>query len=582
MEEHQEQKHLCKFCKKTFPCGRSLGGHMRSHMTMNSVETDEKLTRKKVSSVNGERNSNNYMCSEAGGHVGYGLRENPKKTWRLSGSKDGALREGKACKECGKGFQSWKALFGHMRCHSERERICESLEDDSWTDENQKLVMDSQSDNEAAAPRRRRRSRRMRYKTISTSSSFSFANASSSVSDIEQEQEEVAMCLMMLSRDVGHWGGLNSVAEYSDNNSVVLEARSSGFHKQVTRKGGTDFTSYGDETMKMKKPRERRLESGASDPENAHVQKGRSECGASNSGVLRSGIKKVESEVSLVGFPMDDEFKKPKMDKIAGFELSDMELRKDSCNKNKLSPKKGKLKYSEAELGKRSTKETGRNRTNWEYKKYNSSKRTRTDAYIPELGGDFCKKKKYDALDSEACGDSQKKSRFECTTCNKIFHSYQALGGHRASHKKVKGCFASKVDSSDNSIETDASPEPTADSKLVRSCSNENIIDRDVAGSVEASSGPKKSKGHECPICFKVFSSGQALGGHKRSHLIGGSEARGNQTIVIQQQLPEIRDLLDLNLPAPIEEDSSGRVGFNPWWVGSNHKHEAMVGMISN
>ncbi|XP_038888914.1 zinc finger protein ZAT3 [Benincasa hispida] len=32
--------------------------------------------------------------------------------------------------------------------------------------------------------------------------------------------------------------------------------------------------------------------------------------------------------------------------------------------------------------------------------------------------------------------------RFECSSCKKVFGSHQALGGHRASHKNVRGCFA--------------------------------------------------------------------------------------------------------------------------------------------
>ena len=63
----------------------------------------------------------------------------------------------------------------------------------------------------------------------------------------------------------------------------------------------------------------------------------------------------------------------------------------------------------------------------------------------------------------------------------------------------------------------------------------------------------KKSKGHECPICFRVFKSGQALGGHKRSHFLGNHEHR---TLVIQQQhqvAHEMHTLIDLNLPAPID-----------------------------
>nr|XP_016492958.1 PREDICTED: zinc finger protein ZAT3-like [Nicotiana tabacum] len=33
--------------------------------------------------------------------------------------------------------------------------------------------------------------------------------------------------------------------------------------------------------------------------------------------------------------------------------------------------------------------------------------------------------------------------QFECSSCKKVFGSHQALGGHKASHKNVKGCFAS-------------------------------------------------------------------------------------------------------------------------------------------
>ncbi|KAF3792790.1 hypothetical protein EJ110_NYTH10961 [Nymphaea thermarum] len=36
----------------------------------------------------------------------------------------------------------------------------------------------------------------------------------------------------------------------------------------------------------------------------------------------------------------------------------------------------------------------------------------------------------------------------------------------------------------------------------------------------EANNGPlQRAKLHQCPMCLKVFASGQALGGHKRSHL---------------------------------------------------------------
>lgn len=65
---------------------------------------------------------------------------------------------------------------------------------------------------------------------------------------------------------------------------------------------------------------------------------------------------------------------------------------------------------------------------------------------------------------------------FECKTCNKRFSSFQALGGHRASHKKRPKLLGDFL--------------------------------------IEA----KKNKMHRCSICGAEFSLGQALGGHMRRH----------------------------------------------------------------
>ncbi|XP_028762722.1 zinc finger protein ZAT1 [Neltuma alba] len=50
----------------------------------------------------------------------------------------------------------------------------------------------------------------------------------------------------------------------------------------------------------------------------------------------------------------------------------------------------------------------------------------------------------------------------------------------------------------------------------------------------------------ECPFCYKVFGSGQALGGHKRSHLLPSSSSTA---------MNSAKCSIDLNLPAPAEED---------------------------
>ncbi|KAF5459636.1 hypothetical protein F2P56_019570 [Juglans regia] len=531
MEESRALVHVCKFCSKRFPCGRSLGGHMRSHLTINSVETDEKISRIKFSSFNSGRNQtkDSDVFLEPGTQTGYGLRENPKKTRRLADSGEETSPHDKL------------------------------LEDQaSLTNANQKVVIYSESDNN----RRRRLDRKTRYMASSTSSFFSFANPSSSASEIEEEQEEVAMCLMMLSRDVGHWGCLNSAAESSDNNSVYLEAQGAFQTQRISKTKAMISVCNGIETVKVKKISDNKLEPGNLDSED--LKGTQSEFCAY--GISKSRSSRNRGETSNDGFFNDDMRKKSsRVDDQLGFE------------------------DSEVELGKNFSKETASSKAQLASIKHNSSKRKFHNSYDPELRSKSLKSLTINSLESEICKNSHKRSKvFECTTCNKIFHSYQALGGHRASHKKIKGCFASRIESCENSIETELSPDSTTDSKLVKSCNNESPIDQEkrAIGCDEKSETGKwssKNKGHECPICLKVFPSGQALGGHKRSHLGRGSEARHNPTILIQKPVPEIRDFLDLNLPAPVEEESNRRVvGFQPWWMGSNQEHEALVGLISN
>ncbi|KAF8013205.1 hypothetical protein BT93_I1166 [Corymbia citriodora subsp. variegata] len=118
-------------------------------------------------------------------------------------------------------------------------------------------------------------------------------------------------------------------------------------------------------------------------------------------------------------------------------------------------------------------------------------------------------------------------SQFECSSCKKVFGSHQALGGHRASHKNVKGCFA------------------MARSGDGEDHSGEDNMTLDI--------------GHQCSICLKVFSSGQALGGHKRCHWEKGEEppflAQGLGPFMTMKEPPP--STLDLNLPASVGEDSA-------------------------
>ncbi|KDO85696.1 hypothetical protein CISIN_1g044606mg, partial [Citrus sinensis] len=127
---------------------------------------------------------------------------------------------------------------------------------------------------------------------------------------------------------------------------------------------------------------------------------------------------------------------------------------------------------------------------------------------------------------------NRSRGKYKCETCKKVFKSYQALGGHRASHKKIK--FYTPV--------------------------QETELDQENAGaSINLASPPLSvKKVHECPVCFRVFSSGQALGGHKRTHVTGLVASTSARSASASTKLGE--NLIDLNLPAPIDDDDISQI----------------------
>ncbi|GJS59772.1 zinc finger protein ZAT11-like protein [Tanacetum coccineum] len=118
---------------------------------------------------------------------------------------------------------------------------------------------------------------------------------------------------------------------------------------------------------------------------------------------------------------------------------------------------------------------------------------------------------------------------FECKTCNRQFPSFQALGGHRASHKK---------------------PRLNSDGDVAHGT---NLV-------------PAKPKSHECTVCGLEFAIGQALGGHMRRHRATttnenkSSASSDSSTFVVQDVKSQKVSSLDLNL-TPLENDLEYRHG---------------------
>ncbi|CAN1333566.1 Zinc finger protein ZAT9 [Linum perenne] len=105
------------------------------------------------------------------------------------------------------------------------------------------------------------------------------------------------------------------------------------------------------------------------------------------------------------------------------------------------------------------------------------------------------------------------KNNLKCEKCTKQFRSSPALASHR------------------------------------RICSLNGTQLRSLA---DGGPNPPERRIFQCPYCFKVFGSGQALGGHKRSHL---SSSGSYPPPPPQAAAAKSCSLLDLNFPPPAAED---------------------------
>ncbi|KAL3505065.1 hypothetical protein ACH5RR_034906 [Cinchona calisaya] len=120
---------------------------------------------------------------------------------------------------------------------------------------------------------------------------------------------------------------------------------------------------------------------------------------------------------------------------------------------------------------------------------------------------------------------------YKCSVCDKAFGSYQALGGHKASHRKLPGC--------------DDQPSTSTATVSV------------TTTTTSSSGGAGGGRTHGCSICHKCFPTGQALGGHKRCHYEGTIGGGGGSSGVTSSEgvgssinnSHSKRDF-DLNLPA--------------------------------
>ena len=521
---------------------------MRCHGARKSAKTEKKIEMCRVD-----------FEVEDDDHAGYGLRRNPKKSSKFSGDSKFEASAGEEnetvcrCRVCGKGFDSMRAMFGHMRhhsgrerketrscevcykgfeslralathsrCHSERIRGTDGLETVSSSKKlirgtdgletvssSKKLSVDScQYSSETIGLIRRKRSKRLRYKNTNSSCSFSSlsVNESKYVTEFGKEVVEGAICLMIISGSGSNLGRISSVTE-SSNNSLSLEVQSPSQKNWIMgNKGGVSLC---DGTVK--------LVDCISDCKNVPDEKKVFEFSENGSWFLSDEENNVEMEDR---FSRGAGYKRRRLDGQSAFGLCDTEVEMNVDIIDEV----------ESDVAAFGSMKSGLNN-----------------------------KPKLYATESEVFADSQKKREHKCRICNKVFGTYQALGAHQRVHKSSSNTSAVKIEDHEDRI-------PIA--KL--ECSDTTAAEEETERVIE-------NKGHKCSICLKVFATGQALGGHKRVHFGKDPERGAQESRVLKQQISDICDAFDLSRPV-----ENGDVEFKSWWLGNEHKQELLMGLMPN
>ncbi|CAN8257180.1 unnamed protein product [Cochlearia groenlandica] len=175
---------------------------------------------------------------------------------------------------------------------------------------------------------------------------------------------------------------------------------------------------------------------------------------------------------------------------------------------------------------------------------------------------------------------------YQCKTCDRTFPSFQALGGHRASHKKPKATsFYTNLDIKKNTYENDTVSLVTTTYNNNNKSNYNNNNNRSLALYGKSNN----NKVHECGVCGAEFTSGQALGGHMRRHRgtvvvtavapppkvtvarapantelslssMSFDQIMNGQDHLVMQETKRVKNTvvsldLDLNLPAPDDEN---------------------------
>ncbi|KAL2475928.1 Uncharacterized protein Adt_36664 [Abeliophyllum distichum] len=411
VNNNNNNRRVCRFCNKVFSSGKALGGHMRIHVQANK---DLVFKKKLKPHQSVEFKKQQYLPEDEERVIDFVKKKHYQKPTCGGGPVNQYNIKKETCIICGKDFPSEKSLFGHMRCHPERDwrgiqpptmarnsswlssssdaetrKMDDRIDSVAYIDGNFNPVVDLTKSLKAWSVT----AKRGRKVTVASTSE---------ISSLEEVQlRDAVNDLMMLAHGDSYESGLTNrqmvdesekVDESDAANSTSLNSKAgigdispvSQTKKQIIEGRNSPVQQFGNEEM------------GSSNVENLEYLpvKSMTDVGEATA-VLGTGLI-IEKSAG-----MDRQWKGT--DKPVEFKHN-----KDCSDDSK--------KYLETSYGNMTIK--------------NKKRRKRlklSDLEVVQNASRLNQKKL--ALQPD---------KYHCSTCDRSFPTHQALGGHRSSHKKIK------------------------------------------------------------------------------------------------------------------------------------------------